>query len=164
MKTIALASDHAGYELKEQLKAFLRSAHPRLDPESPHEIPHQARDVQYEILDLGTNSAEPVDYPDFGKAAAESVAGGKAELGVVICGSGIGISIAANRNPKVRCALCINVEMAKMARRHNDANVLALGARITSSAEAEKILKTFLETEFEGGRHIKRVEKLGNSL
>jgi len=139
MKTIALASDHAGYELKEHLKAALGG---------------------YKILDLGTNSTDSVDYPDFGASAADAVAGGKAELGIVICGSGIGISIAANRNPKIRCALCVNEEMAKLSRAHNDANILAIGARLTNKEEAGKILKTFLETAFEGGRHVKRVEKL----
>lgn len=141
MQTLVFASDHAGFELKEKLKATITG---------------------YKILDLGTNSTESVDYPDFGKAAAAAIATGKADLGVVICGSGIGISIAANRNPKARCALCTNEELAKLARQHNDANMLALGARITNQIEAEKILKTFLTTKFEGGRHAGRVEKLSN--
>ncbi len=141
MKKIAIASDHAGFELKEDIKSLLKN---------------------YEILDLGTNSTESVDYPDFGKAAGEAISSGKADLGIVICGSGIGISIAANRNPKVRCALCTTVEMAKLSRQHNDANILALGARITDKSTAVEIVKAFLSTKFEGGRHEKRVEKLTN--
>lgn len=139
MKTIAIASDHAGYELKESLKKSLSD---------------------YQFLDLGTNSTDSVDYPDFGKAAAEAVASGKTELGIVICGSGIGISIAANRNPKVRCALCITEKMAELSRAHNNANILALGARLVSEREAKKIAEAFLNTPFEGGRHEGRVAKL----
>ena len=142
MQTLVFASDHAGYELKEKLKAAANG---------------------YKILDLGTNnSTESVDYPDFGKAAADAIASGKADFGVVICGSGIGISIAANRNPKIRCALCTNAETAKLSRQHNNANMLAIGARITSEKDAAAIMQTFLTTQFEGGRHEKRVEKLGN--
>ena len=140
MRKLVFAADHAGYELKEQLKSYLNG--------------------KYQIRDLGTDSVDSVDYPDFGKSAAEAIAAGQAELGVVICGSGIGISIAANRNPKIRCALCQNEEAAKLARQHNDANMLALGARLTAEEEAKKILEVFLSTPFEGGRHVKRVEKL----
>lgn len=136
-KKIFIASDHAGFELKEFLKKH------------------------FDCIDLGTNSADSVDYPDFGKKAATEVAQGNC-VGIIICGSGIGISIAANRNPKVRAALCINAEMAKLARQHNDANILALGARLTNQEDALEITKTFLETEFEGGRHQKRVDKLTN--
>lgn len=136
---IVLASDHAGFELKEQLKKTL---------------------AQHEILDVGTNSLDSVDYPDFGKAAADAIASGKAERGIIVCGSGIGISIAANRNPKVRAALCVTEEMAKLSRQHNDANVLALGARLSTPEQAISIVNTFLTTGFEGGRHAKRLEKL----
>lgn len=142
MKKIVLGSDHAGFELKEKIKKHLGEV--------------------YEIIDVGTNSNDSVDYPDFGKAAAEAIASGKAELGVVVCGSGIGISIAANRNPKIRCALCTTDEMARLSRQHNNANMLALGARIVPEPINIGILEAFLATEFEGGRHAKRVEKLSD--
>jgi ribose 5-phosphate isomerase B len=138
---IIIGSDHAGFQLKEHLKKTL------------------SKEITF--IDVGTNSADSVDYPDFGFAVADKIAKGEAEFGIVICGSGIGISIAANRNPKVRCALCVTENMAKLARQHNDANVLALGARLVSAPEAEDIIAAFLETPFEGGRHAKRVEKLG---
>lgn len=137
-KKIFIASDHAGYELKEFLKSSLSS---------------------HEIIDLGTNSTDSVDYPDFGKKAADEVAKG-GSIGIIICGSGIGISIAANRNPKIRAALCLNTSMAQLARQHNDANILALGARLVTEIEALNIVAEFLNTEFEGGRHTKRIEKL----
>jgi len=119
-----------------------------------------AENLGFEVLDLGTNSTDSVDYPDYGHKLAETVASGKAKVGVAICGSGIGISIAANRNPKIRAALCQNTECAKLARQHNNANVLALGARMISEDEARECLKTFLNTEFEGGRHQNRIDKL----
>lgn len=140
-KTIALAADHAGYMLKDQVKVFLM-------------------ENGYEVLDLGTNGPESVDYPDFGHAAADAVAGGKAAKGIIICGTGIGISIAANRNPLIRAALCHDVTTTKLTRQHNDANILALGARIVGDVVAMDCVKTFLETEFEGGRHARRVEKM----
>ena len=138
---IAVASDHAGFELKEQISFFLSKK-------------------GYEVLDLGTNSSDKVDYPDYGYKLAEAIADKKAGRGVVVCGSGIGISIAANRNPAVRAALCINGEMAQLARQHNDANVIAFGARLISPEVALKCLEIFLNTEFEGGRHVERVKKL----
>jgi ribose 5-phosphate isomerase B len=134
---IVVASDHAGFELKEFLKQH------------------------FELADLGPNSADSVDYPDYGFKAAAEVAKGDCQ-GIIICGSGIGISIAANRNHKARAALCLTPEMAKLARQHNDANILALGARLTTQQDALEIVKTFLATPFEGGRHQKRVEKLTN--
>lgn len=140
-QTLALAADHAGFALKEILK-------------------QEAKNLGYNIVDLGTNSTESVDYPDYGNKLADNVASGKAEFGVVICGSGVGISIAANRNPKIRAALCHNAEIAKLARQHNDANVLALGARVVDESTAKECLRVFLSTPFEGGRHEKRVEKL----
>ena len=143
MKTIAIASDHAGFELKESLKKTIES-------------------LGYKMLDLGTGSKAAVDYPDYGYKLASAVSKGEAEFGVAICGSGIGISIAANRKPKVRAALCHNVETAMLARQHNNANILALGARIVSLELANEMLKTFLTTEFEGGRHENRVKKLGS--
>jgi ribose 5-phosphate isomerase B len=140
--TIAVASDHAGYELKAALAADLEG-------------------LGYKILDLGTNGPASVDYPDFGKALGEAVAGHKATAGLAICGSGIGISIAANRVHGVRAALVQDEESAGLSREHNDANVLALGARKISLAEARAILKVFLATPFAGGRHAGRVAKLG---
>ena len=139
---LAIASDHAGFALKEYLiKNF--SA------------------VKVEWLDLGPDTNASVDYPDFGKKLAEAVANGDAPLGVAICGSGIGISIACNRNPKIRAALCTNSTMARVTRLHNDANVLCIGERITGTEVALDMLKAFLETKFEGGRHQGRVDKLG---
>lgn len=140
-QAIAIGSDHAGFLLKETLKK-------------------QISDAGFIVNDLGTNSEESVDYPDFGYAVADQVAEGKADFGVLICGTGIGISIAANRNPKIRAALCHNVEMSEATRKHNDANVLALGARIIDEETAKKCLDAFLRTEYEGGRHQKRVAKL----
>lgn len=142
-KSIAIAADHAGYDLKSKLAEELRAS-------------------GYEVLDLGTGDATTsVDYPDFGKAVAEAVAGGKAEAGVVVCGTGIGISIAANRHPGIRAALCHDETSARLCREHNDANVLALGARLIGEVVAKDCLHTFLKTEFAGDRHTRRVEKLG---
>ncbi len=139
--TIAVASDHAGFDLKETLKRDLQEA-------------------GYAVLDLGTNSTASVDYPDFGKAMGEAISLGKAEKGVLVCGSGIGISIAANRNPKVRAVLAHDATSARLAREHNDANVVAFGQRLTGIEVAREALKVFLATEFEGGRHAGRVAKL----
>jgi ribose 5-phosphate isomerase B len=136
-----IASDHAGFDLK---SALIRRFADRV-----------------EWVDMGTGSSDSVHYPEFGTKAAQAIADGVAPLGVIICGSGIGISIAANRNKAVRAALCTSAEMAKLARQHNDANVLALGARIVSEDVAAECLEAFLETEFEGGRHATRVEMLG---
>jgi ribose 5-phosphate isomerase B len=138
---IAVASDHAGFDLKEILKRDLQEA-------------------GLEVLDLGTNSTQSVDYPDFGIAMANAVASGKAERGVLVCGTGIGISMAANRNPKVRAALVHDVTSARLSRLHNDANVVAFGQRLIGTETAREALKVFLGTEFEGGRHANRVAKL----
>ena len=138
---IAVASDHAGFDLKEILKRDLQEA-------------------GLEVLDLGTNSTQSVDYPDFGTAMADAVASGKAERGVLVCGTGIGISMAANRNPKVRAALVHDVTSARLSRMHNDANVVAFGQRLIGTETAREALKVFLGTEFEGGRHANRVAKL----
>ena len=138
---IAVASDHAGFDLKEILKRDLQEA-------------------GLEVLDLGTNSTQSVDYPDFGTAMADAVASGKAARGVLVCGTGIGISMAANRNPKVRAALVHDVTSARLSRLHNDANVVAFGQRVIGTETAREALKVFLGTEFEGGRHTHRVAKL----
>lgn len=140
-RLVALGADHAGFQLKDALKADLA-------------------DGGYDVLDLGTSGPASVDYPDFGKAVAEAVASGRADLGVVVCGTGIGISIAANRNPGVRAALCHSGLEARLAREHNDANVLALGSRIIGVEAARDALHAFLNTEFAGGRHAGRVAKL----
>jgi ribose 5-phosphate isomerase B len=139
--TIAVASDHAGFDLKETLKRDLQEA-------------------GYAVLDLGTNSTASVDYPDFGKAMGDAIASGKAEKGVLVCGSGIGISIAANRNPSVRAVLAHDATSARLAREHNDANVVAFGQRMTGIEVAREAMKVFLTTKFEGGRHASRVSKL----
>ena len=141
MVKIAVASDHGGFALKEKVKEHL---------------------VQrgFEVDDLGTHSEESVDYPAYGKACGEAVASGKADLGVVVCGTGIGISIAANKVKGVRCGLCTSVEMAHLTKQHNNANILALGGRTTEPELALKILDEWLDTEFEGGRHQRRVDML----
>lgn len=138
---ISIACDHGAYELKERLKARLLSQ-------------------GHEVIDCGTNSTDSCDYPDFGVAAAKLVADGTCDRGVVLCTTGIGMSIAANKVKGVRCALCHETLSAEMTRRHNDANVLAMGAGVTGGNLAERILDVFLSTEFEGGRHQRRVDKV----
>lgn len=141
--TIAIASDHAGPLLKAVLKAELEQR-------------------GYTVLDLGTHGDDSVDYPDFGRAVGEAVASGQAGRGIVICGTGIGISIAANRIAGVRAAVCHDVTSAKLAREHNDANVMALGVRLIGPEVAMDCLDAFMTTEFSGGeRHVRRIEKLG---
>ena len=142
---IALAADHAGYSLKDELVTWLREA-------------------GHEVADLGTNSADSVDYPDFGARLASAVALDEAERGIVVCGSGIGISIAVNRNPKCRCARVDDPLSAGLAREHNDANVLALGARLIGPDMAKACVTAFLGTDFAGGRHQRRVDQLSNLL
>ncbi len=139
---IVIASDHAGFDLKMVLKQSL------------------AEDG-YDVLDLGTHGLESVDYPDFAASLAAAIRNGEAERGILICGTGIGISIAANRHPGVRAALCHNSTTARLARQHNDANVLALGARIVGEEIARDCVAAFLATPFDGGRHCRRVDKLG---
>lgn len=138
---VAVASDHGGYKLKEKVKEYLES-----------------RDI--DVIDLGTNSEESVDYPEYGRACAKAVAGGEADRGIVCCGTGIGISIAANKVNGIRCGLCTNVEMAKLTRQHNDANMLAMGGRIIDDETAMAITEAFIDTEFEGGRHQRRIDKI----
>ena len=138
---VALGSDHGGFELKEMVKAYLDS-----------------EDILYK--DYGCESKERCDYPVYGKAAAEAVASGACDMGIVICTTGAGISIVANKVKGIRCALCGDAFSAEMTRRHNDANMLALGAGITGPNLAQKIVEVFLSTGFEGGRHARRVDKL----
>lgn len=135
---IVLGSDHAGYDLKQHIKKFLD-------------------ENGYETKDLGCDSPASVDYAVFGEAAAREVASGRAEFAVIVCGTGLGISMAANKVNGIRAALCTNEYMAAMARRHNDANVLALGGRVVGPGLAEAIVDAFLSTKFEGGRHAARV-------
>ena len=138
---IAVGSDHAGYELKEEIKKYLI-------------------EKGHTVKDCGTDSTESCDYPVFGRAAAEVVREEEAEMAIVICGSGIGISIAANKVPGIRCALCSEPLSAELSRRHNNANALAMGARLIGSDMAKRIVDVFLSTEFEGGRHQRRIDKI----
>ncbi|MBP2303780.1 ribose 5-phosphate isomerase B [Azospirillum melinis] len=143
VRTVALASDHAGYELKAQIAGQLEGA-------------------GYTVLDLGTDGPASVDYPDFAAALAAAVTDGRAQRGVLVCGSGIGISIAANRHPGIRAALVHDVTTARLSREHNDANVIALGARIVGPEIAKDCVEIFLKTDFEGGeRHSRRIAKMG---
>ncbi len=139
--SIVIASDHAGFELKETLKQELEA-------------------LGFAVRDLGTHDADSVDYPDYADALARAIAAGDAERGVLLCGTGIGASIAANRHPGVRAALCHDAQSARLCRRHNDANVLVLGGRVTAPETARECLRIFLDTPFEGGRHARRVAKL----
>jgi ribose 5-phosphate isomerase B len=142
---IALAADHAGYLLKDELVCWLR-------------------EQGHEVSDLGTNGAESVDYPEYGARLARAIATGEADRGVAVCGSGIGISIAVNREPKCRCARVDDPLSAELAREHNDANVLAIGARLVGSDMAKACVAAFLDTTFAGGRHQRRVDQLSNLL
>ena len=138
---IAIGCDHAGYELKEKVKAKMAAA-------------------GHEMIDVGTDSTESVDYPKYGHAVGRTEASGEAERGIAICGSGIGISIACNKVPGVRAALCTSTEMAEMCRRHNNANVICMGARMISEELAYAMIDTWMTTEFEGGKHERRINEL----
>jgi len=138
---IPIASDHAGFELKEHLSKALR-------------------ELGYDVDDIGTHSPASTDYPDYAHPLAEKVERGEVARGVLLCGTGLGMSYAANRHPGVRAAVAWTPEIAELARKHNDANVLVLPARFVSEEDGVKILKTWLETPFEGGRHQKRVDKI----
>jgi ribose 5-phosphate isomerase B len=138
---IVIASDHAGFELKARVIELLKGA-------------------GHEVRDLGPADSSPVDYPDFAHRVAGAVASGEAERGVLICGTGIGMSMTANRHPGVRAALCHDAFTAEMARRHNDANVLCVGGRSTGVGVAEQVVRIFFETPFEGGRHQRRTERI----
>ncbi|MDT8400490.1 MAG: ribose 5-phosphate isomerase B [Bacteroidales bacterium] len=140
-KKIALAADHAGYYIKEIIKKYII-------------------DYGYEINDFGCHSPESNDYPDFIHPAARAVEAGLFDIGFTVCGSGNGMSMTANKYPGIRCALCWNEEISKLARAHNDANMCSLPGRFVSGAEALLIVKTFLETDFDGGRHKRRIDKI----
>ena len=141
---IAIASDHAGLQLKQELIEALKTR-------------------KAEFHDHGTSSNESVDYPDFATLVAKAISGGQAECGVLVCGTGIGMSIAANKHPGIRAAVCTNEFEARMTRAHNDANVLCLGQRVVGGGVARGILEVFLETKFEGGRHQRRVQKINDA-
>jgi ribose 5-phosphate isomerase B len=138
---IAIGADHAGFELKNQLGEVLRR-------------------TGHEVCDFGTNSAESTDYPDYAGRVAKAVASGTVERGVLVCGSGVGMSIAANKVCGVRAALGVTPEEVRLTRAHNDANILTLGARFTDAGVAQRLLQAFLETPFDGGRHARRVAKI----
>ena len=138
---IAIASDHAGFELKERIKEFL---------------------TEYEIVDFGSENSDSMDYPDTGFEAAEAVANGICERGILICGSGLGMSIVANKVSGIRAALCQTKQFAKLSRRHNNSNILVLSGRFISEYLAKEIIDVWLNTEFEGGRHQKRLDKISN--
>jgi ribose 5-phosphate isomerase B len=140
-RAIAIASDHAGFALKSLLKADLEA-------------------LGLAVIDLGTDNEEPVDYPDFAAVLMRYIESGKVERGVLICGSGVGMSMAANRHSQARAALCRDAETARLSRLHNDANVLVLGGRVTPRAVARECLRAFLDTAFEGGRHRRRIAKI----
>jgi len=141
-KTLVLASDHAGYDLKDKLKSYLEHNN-------------------FNIIDLGPFNDKSVDYPDYGNSLGKFVLNNKNSIGLAICGSGIGISIALNRIVGIRAALCNNEEVAKLSRNHNDANVLVLAGRFITLKKSSKIIDIFLKESFEGGRHKRRVDKLG---
>lgn len=138
---IAIASDHAGFLYKEKVKVLLTA-------------------MKQEFKDFGTHTSESVDYPDFAHAASEAVSNGECELGIIVCGSGIGVSIVANKHKGVRAAACESVTAAELSRRHNNANVLCFGERLVGFGVVEDMIKIFLSTNFEAGRHTRRVEKI----
>ncbi len=138
---LAMACDHGGFELKEILKKSLSES-------------------ENEIVDLGVHSTDSMDYPDKAHEIAEAVLSGKADLGILVCGTGVGVSIAVNRHPGIRAALCTDPFMARMSREHNNANILCLGGRVIGPSLAEDIVYAFLNGEFQGGRHARRIEKI----
>ena len=145
MKKFAIASDHAGFELKETIKQYLTGK-------------------GYDLTDFGTFTTDSCDYPDFAHPAAQSVVNGECEMGIAICGSGNGMQITLNKYPQIRAALCWLPELAALARQHNDANFLVMPARFISTDEALKITDAFLNADFEGGRHLRRVNKIPRNI
>lgn len=141
---LAIGADHGGFELKKEIVGFLKKI------------------GNIEVLDFGTAGPDSVDYPDFGSKVSEAVSNGQADRGILICGTGIGMSIVANRYPKIRAALCHDHFTAKMSRQHNDANILVMGERVIGRGVACEIVQTWLDTEFEGGRHQLRLDKINN--
>lgn len=145
-KIIGISSDHAGFKLKSYIIEILKN------------------NLQYDVIDFGTDCDSSVDYPDFVHLLASEVNKGKLPVGIIICGTGNGVSITANKYPEIRAALCWNTEIAELARKHNNANVLSLPARFISESEAVNIVSTFLNTGFEGGRHQARIEKINKTI
>ena len=143
---LAIGCDHGGFELKEEILKFIKTV------------------ANIQVSDMGPAAKESVDYPDFGAKVSEAVAKGAMDRGILICGTGIGMSIVANRFPKVRAALCHDHFTAKMSRQHNDANVLCIGERVIGRGVACEIVQTWLDTEFEGGRHKLRLDKIGSGV
>ena len=141
IKSIILASDHAGFELKEQIKNFLIKK-------------------RRKVLDLGTNSANSVDYPDFAHRLSNKMKKNAKQFGILVCGSGIGMGMTANRHKNIRAALCYNLKSAKLSRQHNNANVMTIGARLTTKNVALKCVNAFINTNFKGGRHLRRIKKI----
>ena len=141
IKKIVLASDHAGFKLKENIKFYLRKK-------------------MNKVIDLGTNSTDSVDYPDYAHLLSKKMKKNNNQFGILICGTGIGMDITANRHKNIRAALCYNVKSAKLSREHNNANVITLGARLTKKKVALKCVNVFLNTDFKGGRHLKRIKKI----
>jgi len=141
IKNVILASDHAGFRLKETIKRFLIKK-------------------RNKVLDLGTNSSDSVDYPDYAHRLSNKMKKNKNQFGVLICGSGIGMDITANRHKNIRAALCYNTKSAKLSRQHNNANVMTIGARLTKKNVALQCVDTFLKTNFKGGRHLRRIKKI----
>ena len=140
-KTICIASDHAGYNLKESIKTFLISK-------------------SVSIIDLGPNKNSSVDYPDYAKKVSKRVNSKKSDLGILVCGSGTGMAISANKTKGIRAAVCYNLKSTRLSRQHNDANIIALGSRLTKKNLSLKLISTFIKTKFEGGRHQKRIKKI----
>ncbi len=140
-KTVCIASDHAGYKLKEDIKNHLV-------------------DKKVSIFDLGPFNSQSVDYPDFAKKLATRVKAKKSEVGILVCGSGIGMAISANKIKTIRAALCYNLKSTRLSRQHNNANIITIGARLTKKKLSLRLIETFLKTKFEGGRHLKRIKKI----
>ena len=140
-KTVCIASDHAGFRLKENIKDFLIN-----------------RNIS--IIDLGPMNENSVDYPDYAKKVSNRVKKGGSQVGILVCGSGTGMAISANKNKKIRAAVCYNLKSTRLSRQHNNANIIAIGSRLTKKSVALKLVYTFLETKFEGGRHLRRVKKI----
>ncbi len=141
IRKIILASDHAGYKLKEEIKEFLKNKRKK-------------------VLDLGTKNTKSVDYPDYAHLLSKKMKNGKNQFGILVCGSGTGMSMAANKHKNIRAALCYDIKSAKLSRQHNNANVMTLGSRLIKKNIAFKCVSTFLKTDFEGGRHLRRIKKI----
>ena len=140
-KKVSLASDHAGFNLKERIKKFLIKK-------------------KIKVIDLGPENSNSVDYPDYAKKVARNVSSKKSDMGILVCGSGTGMAMSANKFKKIRAAVCYNITSTRLSRQHNNANIMALGARLTKKSDAIKLVNVFLNTKFEGGRHLRRVNKV----